>query len=132
MRFGLAGLVVVLLACEAQPPRMIADSLPQLLGDAVPFRYPMGLYTQRVEGDVTLRLHVDSTGAVVTESLRVAESSGQPLLDAAAMEGAPVLRFRPAKLGRRAVPLTVLFPVKFRVPGGTPAPTDTNRPVPGR
>jgi TonB family protein len=132
VRVVLGGLIVVLVACEPRPPRMIADSLPELMGDAVPFRYPMGLYTQGVEGDVTLRLHVDSTGAVVAESLRVAESSGQPLLDSAAMEGAPVLRFRPAKLGGRAVPLTVLFPVKFRVPSGTRAPTDTSGPVPGR
>lgn len=132
MRLVLGSLVVVLGACEPRPPRIVADTLPQLMGDAVPFRYPMGLYTQGVEGDVTLRLHVDSTGAVVVESLRVAEPSGHPMLDTAALEGAPALRFRPAKLGGRAVPLTVLFPVKFRVPSGTRAPTDTSGPVPGR
>lgn len=132
MRLLFGCLFVVLAACEARPPRIFADSLPQLMGDAVPFRYPMGLYTQGVEGDVTLRLHVDSTGAVVAESLRVAESSGEPLLDLAALEGAPILRFRPALLGGRPVPLTVLFPVKFRVPSGTRAPTDTGGSEPGR
>jgi TonB family protein len=132
VRVVLGSLLTVLAACEARPPRMIADSLPQLMGDVVPFRYPMGLYTQGVEGDVMLRLHVDSTGAVVAESLRVAEPSGHPMLDTAALEGAPALRFRPARLGGRPVPLTVLFPVKFRVPRGTRAPTDTSGPVPGR
>jgi TonB family protein len=86
------------------------------MSDAVPFRYPIELYQQRIEGDVTLRIHVDSNGAVVADSIRVAESSGHPLLDAAALQGAPALLFRPARLDGRAVALTVLFPVKFRLP----------------
>ncbi len=132
MRRVCAGLLVLLAACEGTRARNSADSVPQLMGDAVPFVYPIPLYTQRVEGDVTLRLHVDSNGAVVAESVRVAASSGQPLLDAAAVEGAPALLFRPALLGGRPVPLTVLFPVKFRVRSELRTPTDTNGPVPGR
>jgi periplasmic protein TonB len=96
------------------------------VGDAVPFRYPMELYDQGIEGDVTLRLHVDSLGGVIADSVRVERTSGQPLLDSAAVAGAASLQFRPARLGGRAVPLTVLFPVKFRVPQ-LPVATDTSR-----
>ncbi|MGQ0640213.1 MAG: energy transducer TonB [Gemmatimonadaceae bacterium] len=102
------------------------------MSDAVPFRYPLELYEQRIEGEVTLRLHVDSTGAVVAESLRVAETSGNALLDDAAMQGAPSLQFRPARLGGRPIALTVLFPVKFRLPVGVPTARDPNAKDPGR
>jgi protein TonB len=118
--------VLFVMACEPVVADNVADTLPQLMTEAVPFRYPLQLYEQRIEGDVTLRLHVDSNGAVVAESLRVAETSGYPLLDAAAMEGAPALQFRPARLGRRPVALTVLFPVKFRLPVVAPTAPDTN------
>jgi len=120
------GCVVLLLcACGPVAARNVVDSLPQIATVAVPFRYPVALYEQRVEGDVTLRVHVDTNGTVVPESLRVVESSGNAQLDAAAMEGAPTLLFRPARLGGRAVPFTVLFPVKFRVLEVRP-PADTN------
>ncbi len=110
----------------------MADTLPQLRTELIPFRYPLELYERGIEGDVTLRLHVDSVGAVVAESVRVAEPSGYPKLDSAAMEGAPALLFRPAVLGGRAVSLTVLFPVKFRLPAGGQPPSDTQGTAPGR
>lgn len=113
-------------ACAPAPALNVADTLPVLRSDAVPFRYPLELYEQRVQGDVTLRLHVDTAGVVVPESLRIAESSGQPLLDSAAMQGASALLFRPARLGGRAVSLTVLFPVRFRVPTTPRSASDTS------
>ena len=119
-------------ACAPAPARNVADSLPQLRTEQIPFRYPLELYEKGIEGDVTLKLHVDSAGAVVAESTRVAESSGKPQLDAAAIEGAPALLFRPAILNGRPVALTVLFPVKFRVPADGRAPVDTHSSVPGR
>ncbi|MEW5916559.1 MAG: energy transducer TonB [Gemmatimonadota bacterium] len=117
--------LVIFGACAPAPAGNEYDSLPLLTSDAVPFRYPLELYQQRVQGDVTLRLHVDSSGVVVPESLRIVESSGQPSLDTAAMAGATALQFRPARLRGRAVPLTVLFPVKFRVPA-QPGGSDTS------
>ncbi|HEV8365189.1 MAG TPA: energy transducer TonB [Gemmatimonadaceae bacterium] len=120
------------IACAPVPPRNVVDSLPQLRTELIPFRYPLELYERGIEGDVTLRLHVDSVGAVVAESTRVAESSGKPQLDAAAIEGAPALLFRPAMLNGRPVALTVLFPVKFRVPADGRTPADTHSSVPGR
>ncbi|MGH7693789.1 MAG: energy transducer TonB [Gemmatimonadaceae bacterium] len=106
--------------------------MPQLRTEQIPFRYPLELYEKGIEGDVTLKLHVDSAGTVVAESTRVAESSGKPQLDAAAIAGAPALLFRPAILNGRPVALTVLFPVKFRVPADGRPPADTHSSVPGR
>ncbi|MGH7538883.1 MAG: energy transducer TonB, partial [Gemmatimonadales bacterium] len=48
-------------------------------------QYPPDLYDRRIEGDVVLRLYVDSTGQLVPESTRVAESSGQAAFDSAAV-----------------------------------------------
>ena len=46
-----------------------------------PIQYPPRLYDQKVEGDVVLRLFVDSVGRLVPESSKVAESSGYSGLD---------------------------------------------------
>jgi TonB family protein len=63
-----------------------------------------------------LRLFVDSTGRLVPESSRVAESSGYPALDSAALAGARQLRFAPAR--RHGLPVATAFlqPVEFRHP----------------
>src|SRR5205085_2769274 len=65
-------------------------------GDS-PIQYPPRLYDQKVEGDVVLRLFVDSTGRLAAESSRVAESSGYPALDSAALTGSRLPRFTPAR-----------------------------------
>lgn len=95
--------------------------LPALLTTELPFRYPPALYVRQVHGDVTLRLFIDSLGLVVPESTQVAEPASHPGFDSAAVEGASRLVFRPARRGERRIGYTVLFPIKFRVPGGAPA-----------
>jgi TonB family protein len=87
----------------------------------VPIAYPAALFDQKVEGDVTLRLFVDSTGKLIPESTRVAEPSGYPALDSAALAGASSLRFAPAK--RHGIPVATAFlqPVEFRQVGTTRA-----------
>jgi len=74
------------------------------------------LFDRGVEGEVVLRLFIDSTGKVVPESSRVGESSGSRSLDSAALDGSKQLRYAPAK--RRGVPITTWFlqPVEFRQP----------------
>ncbi|HJU74375.1 MAG TPA: energy transducer TonB [Gemmatimonadaceae bacterium] len=131
MKRLLGALGVGLIGCAPAPPRNVADTLPKLIGDAVPFRYPSPLYEQRIEGDVMLRLHIDTSGVVVPESVRVEQTSRIPLFDSAAVEGAPLLLFRPALLGGRRVPITVLFPVQFRMPSASPTPADSGE-QPGR
>ena len=100
----------------AAPPESEA---PVALNPDVPIAYPPALFEQKVEGDVTLRLFVDSTGKLLPESTRVAEPSGYPALDSAALAGATGLRFAPAK--RHGVPVATAFlqPVEFRQVGTT-------------
>jgi TonB family protein len=92
---------------------------PVALNPNVPIAYPPALYDQKVEGDVTLRLFVDSTGKLIPESTRVAEPSGYPALDSAALAGASALKFAPAK--RHGIPVATAFlqPVEFRQVGTT-------------
>ena len=97
----------------AAPPDQEA---PVALNGDAPIQYPPRLYEQRVEGDVVLRLFVDSAGRLAPESSRVAESSGYPALDSAALAGAQKLQFAPAR--RRGLPVgaTFLQPIEFRRP----------------
>lgn len=94
----------------------VPDVVPQILNEDLPFRYPAALFEQRVQGNVMLRLFVDASGNVVTDSTRVVEASAYAALDSAALAGASRLRFRAAR--RRGVPIAVslLFPVHFRHP----------------
>jgi TonB family protein len=114
-------------AGQAAPPESEA---PVALNPEMPIAYPPALFEQRVEGDVTLRLFVDSTGKLMPESTRVAEASGYPALDSAALAGAGALRFAPAK--RHGVPVATAFlqPVEFRQVGTTRTGTVTLPPPP--
>ena len=115
-------------SAQAAPPP--ESEAPVALNPDVPIAYPPALYDQKVEGDVTLRLFVDSTGKLVPESTRVAEASGYPALDSAALAGSKALRFAPAK--RRGVPVATAFlqPVEFRQVGTTRTGTVTLPPAP--
>jgi TonB family protein len=92
------------------------DVLPVMLNKELPFRYPPSLYSQKVQANVTLRVFIDKEGGIVAESTHVAESSGYPPLDSAAVRGSSELRFIPAKTRGQAVPVSILFPVYFRHP----------------
>ena len=39
-----------------------------MINSELPFRYPPALYARKVQGNVTLRLHVDRNGAVRPDS----------------------------------------------------------------
>ena len=101
------------------------DVLPVMLNKELPFRYPPSLYSQKVQANVTLRVYIDKEGQLVAESTHVAESSGYPPLDSAAVRGSNELRFIPAKTRGQAVPVSILFPVYFRHPEAPPLPGDT-------
>ncbi len=128
---AVTALVVAIAGCHGSAPR--ADSAtgqaapppesegPVALNPNVPIAYPPALFDQRVEGDVTLRLFVDSTGRLIPESTRVAEPSGYPALDSAALAGASGLRFAPAKRHGIRVATAFLQPVEFRQVGTTRA-----------
>jgi TonB family protein len=115
-------------ASQASPPP--ESEAPVALNPDVPIAYPPALFDQKVEGDVTLRLFVDSTGKLIPESTRVAEPSGYPALDSAALAGATTLRFAPAKRHGVAVATAFLQPVEFRQVGTTRTGTVTLPPTP--
>lgn len=121
-RRPLVVVAIMSLACGEQSEDP-ATSDPVLLTRELPFVYPTALYTARVEGDVALRLYIDSLGLVVQESTSVAEPSAHPEFDSAAVAGAPYLEFQPARSAGARIGKTVVLPVKFRVP-----PADTLRP----
>ena len=114
-RATLAFLIAAVTSCGAADDEPDASD-PVLLTRDLPFIYPTALYGARVEGDVALRLYVDSLGLVVPESTRVAEPSTHAEFDSAAVTGAPYLEFQPARDGGSRVGKTVVLPVKFRVP----------------
>lgn len=96
-----------------------------MLNETLPFRYPPTLFAQKVQGNVTLRIFIDSTGTVLSDSTSVEESSGYPGLDSAAVRGTEALRYQPATLGGRPIGVSILLPVYFRHPEMPPLPGDT-------
>jgi protein TonB len=100
------------------PPLPAEQEPPVPLNPDSPIQYPPRLFDRRVEGDVVLRLFVDSTGRVVPESSRVGESSGYPALDSAALAGAKKLRYAPARHRGAPVAAAFLQRIEFRHPQG--------------
>lgn len=101
------------------------DELPAMRDDNDAFRYPPELYDQQVQGNVTLRIHIDSLGRVVPDSTVIVESSGYPSLDSAAVIGSGRVMFEPAKLRGKPKGMSILLPVFFRHPDVPPLPGDT-------
>ena len=99
-------------AAPAIPP----EEPPVAINPVSPVRYPAALLAQGIEGRVLLRLYADSTGQLVPDSTRIAESSGYPALDSAALAGSGELRFSPALRQGQPVAAQFLQPVQFRGP----------------
>ncbi|MGI8496188.1 MAG: energy transducer TonB family protein [Gemmatimonadaceae bacterium] len=101
------------------------DVLPVQKNSEPPFHYPASLFDRKVQGNVTLRIYIDSIGGVHPESTIVVESSGYPALDSAAVTGSRELSFVPARLHDKPMGTSILLPVFFRYPGAPPLPGDT-------
>jgi TonB family protein len=101
------------------------DTMPVMRNREPPFRYPSALYAQKVQGNVTLRIFIDTAGRVHPESTLVVEPSGYPALDSAAIKGSQELTFIPAKKRNEPMAVSVLYPVYFRHPDAAPLPGDT-------
>jgi TonB family protein len=108
---------------RGRPPT--PDVAPVMLNQEPPFRYPSALWAQRVQGNVTLRVYVDSLGRTAPDSTAISTSSGIAALDSAALAGAGNLRFRPALLRGTPVSTALLVPVYFRHPAAPPLPGDS-------
>lgn len=99
------------------------DEPPVATNPDVPVEYPVALYQQGIEGRVLLRLFADSTGALRNDSTRVAESSGYPAFDSAAVAAAKFLTFAPGRRNGVAAAMSFTQPILFRHPqrsGATP------------
>ncbi len=101
------------------------DVAPVMRNTQLPFKYPMALYEKKIQGNVTIHIRIDSLGAVVPESTKVAEPSGIPAFDSAAVTGARLLSFVPGTLKGKRIPVSVLLPVFFRHPEGAPLAGDS-------
>ena len=116
-------------ACQSRPDETITlpegDDAPAApLGEEPPVPvnanspvvYPAAFLRERIEGTVILRLFLDSTGAIQRDSTRIAESSGYPALDSAALAAVPTMQFAPALNRGDPVATAFLQPVHFRNP----------------
>jgi TonB family protein len=105
---------------NAPPPVSPAEEPPVAINSVSPVRYPPALLEQGIEGQVLLRLYVDSAGRVIPDSTRIEESSGYPALDSAAVVASPELRFSPALHQGRPIAAPFIQPVQFRGPRARP------------
>ncbi|NNM06605.1 MAG: energy transducer TonB [Gemmatimonadetes bacterium] len=81
-----------------------------LYGD-VPIEYPVDLWDANVEGEALLRVRVTETGDV--DSVEVVEASGYPAFDSAAVRGALLLRYSPARRNGKRISVWAEVPVQF-------------------
>jgi TonB family protein len=137
VRYGatVAALALCMACMDRDTPQKVAqafqsgptkpDEVPRMLNAEPPFHYPPMLYAQKVQGNVTLYLHVDRNGQVRPDSTRIEESSGYAALDSAAVKGSQELQFVPAKLRGEPMEVSILFPVYFRHPEAHALPGDT-------
>ena len=101
------------------------DELPVMTNKQAPFRYPTAAYSKKIQGNTILRIFIDANGNVLSDSTMVAEPSGTPALDSAAVVGARQLHFVPAKKNGQPQAISILFPVYWRHPDAAPLPGDT-------
>jgi TonB family protein len=115
-RLLFCSVLVAVAACHRDRPAD-ADIAPATRIDGkLEIPYPPELFAKRIQGEALLYLYVDSTGAVVNDSSRIAKTSGQAAFDAAALEAAPHLRFTPAHRGTVPVAAPIQVPIKFTLP----------------
>lgn len=84
---------------------------PRPLYGEEPVEYPLNLWDAGVEGRTVLRVRVTDTGAI--DSIEVAESSGHPRLDSAAVSGVQDLQFEPGRRNGERIRMWATLPVVF-------------------
>lgn len=109
-------LLAALVACSDPPPEAGAFTPAEPIEGQEPIPYPADLFIQRVEGEVMLYLVIDTSGTVIRDSTRIANSSGHTAFDAAALVAANTLKFRPAHRGDTVVVAPLQVPIKFILP----------------
>ncbi len=118
---GSAIVIALLGACGGRKAADPSFTPAALVAGEPAIPYPTDLFSKRVQGDVILYMVIDSTGASVADSTRIAKSSGQSEFDAAALTAAAQLRFTPAHRGKDAVTAPIQVPISFRLPDSVAA-----------
>jgi protein TonB len=121
VRSALLGFVAAAtLACTppAPPPAAVAPSKPVRAVRTPPPTYPDALACEGVGGLVELTLTINAQGRVGNVGLK--RSSGQRLLDEAAIAAVRDWEFAPATRGGQPVPATISVPMNFRPIGERP------------
>ncbi|MFO1400945.1 MAG: energy transducer TonB [Steroidobacteraceae bacterium] len=89
----------------------LGEELAVLCPQRTPPEYPLNARRLRIEGTVTLRVELDAGGRVAT--VRVAQSSGSPLLDEAAIAAVSHWQCQPAQRDGVPVAAVALQPLQF-------------------
>ena len=96
---------------ESPMPIKKEPSVYPVLIHKEPFVYPAEARKQGIEGNVLVNMLINEKG--IPENLWVKISSGNHMLDSAAVEYAKKMRFSPATKNGKPVSTSVIFPVKF-------------------
>lgn len=121
LRVALAGFALALLAgCGPDPAQAptVGRSEPPRAVRTPPPDYPEALGCEGIGGRVDLRITITPQGGVGTVALQ--RSSGQPLLDEAAIAAVRTWEFTPATRGGRPVQSTIAVPMSFNPPAERP------------
>jgi TonB family protein len=108
--------IALLAGCGAEDPPVVEE--PEIISTDSPFRYPVAMWDEGVEGETLVMVRVTEAGRV--DSVYVLQSSGQPALDSAAIHGARDLRFSPGRREEKRVAMWAKVPVRFLL--SDPAP----------
>lgn len=112
---------LVVAACGPDGP----IELPRVMPGPSAVEFPIELWDMGLEGETVLLLHVTDAGVV--DSVVVDGSSGFEDFDSAAVQGARVMRFSPARQDSERIAVWIRVPVRFsrdRLPDtGSASPT---------
>ncbi|HEY0930504.1 MAG TPA: M56 family metallopeptidase [Gemmatimonas sp.] len=97
------------------------DSQATLIEGTAPPRYPAELLASRTAGSSQAQLVVDTSGLVMTGSVKIVSAS-HPTIGQSVAQAAAAARFRPARVGGRNVKQLVRLVYHFNMPGVAPAP----------
>ena len=90
------------------------DSIALVDPTSIAPEYPQALAARKVEGGAVFRFVIDSTGLVDLSTVRVM-STTHKLFAQAVVEAMPKMKYRPAKVGDRAVRLLVEQAFSFKI-----------------
>lgn len=79
------------------------------------FPYPAQALEEGAGGEILLRIRISDAGRV--DSVAIVTSSGDAVLDSAAVEGARLLRYRPARHGGVPTAIWAQLPIRYPAPG---------------